>query len=134
VRSQRRSPGAESALDLPTVDLTGTIVIMSRTNDDDSFFVQERDRLASEVTSGFEELLSLTNVLNRQVEEVFSMSAEYETVANLWNSFHQIVQDQDETPNSTQPAETEDGRTTPLPTGLPGTGTHVVTGQIRENS
>ena len=26
-------------------------IIMSRTNDDDSFFAQERDRLASEITS-----------------------------------------------------------------------------------
>jgi len=105
---------------------------MSRTNGDDSFFAQERDRLASEITSGFEELLSLTNVLNRQVEEVFSMSTEYETVANLWNSFHQIVQDQDETSSTSQPGETEDGRITPVPTGLPGTGTHVITDQTKE--
>lgn len=123
---------------------------MSRTNEEDSFFAQERDRLASEITSvrlffffpprlgvsfifphkAFEELLSLTNVLNRQVEEVFSMSAEYETVANLWNSFHQIVQDQDEVTSTAQPADTQDGRTTPLPTGLPGTGTHV----LKENT
>jgi len=107
---------------------------MSRTNDEDSFFVQERDRLVSEITSGFEELLSSTNVLNRQIEEVFSMSTEYETVANLWNSFHQIVQDPDEAPSTGQPGEAEDGRTTPLPTGLPGTGTHVVTDQIKENT
>ena len=60
------------------------------------------------------------------------MSAEYETVANLWNSFHQIVQDQDEESNTGQPTEAEDGRTTPLTTGLPGTGTHVVTDQIKE--
>lgn len=74
----------------------------------------------------------MTNVLNRQVEEVFSMSTEYETVANLWNSFHQIVQDQDEASSTGQPGETGDGRTTPIPTGLPGTGTHVVTDQVKE--
>jgi len=62
------------------------------------------------------------------------MSTEYETVANLWNSFHQIVQDPEEAPSTGQPGETEDGRTTPLPTGLPGTGTHVVTDQIKENT
>jgi len=107
---------------------------MSKTNDEDSFFAQERDRLASEITSGFEELLSLTNVLNRQVEEVFSMSAEYETVANLWNSFHQIVQDQEETASTGQPSETDDAPTTPRPAGLPGTGTHFVTDQIKENT
>ncbi|KAF9778728.1 hypothetical protein BJ322DRAFT_486592 [Thelephora terrestris] len=107
---------------------------MSRTNDEDSFFVQERDRLVSEISSGFEELLSLTNVLNRQVEEVFSMSAEYETVADLWHSFHQIVQDQDEATTPGQPAETEDDRTTPLPTGLPGTGTHILTDQVKETA
>lgn len=126
---------------------------MSRTDDEDSFFVQERDRLASEITSvnlnspkpfspfisfprqqGFEELLSLTNVFNRQAEEVFSMSAEYETVANLWNSFHQIVQDQDEVTSTAQPAASEDARSAPLPTGLPGTGTHVLTDQIKENA
>ena len=61
------------------------------------------------------------------------MSAEYETVANLWNSFHQIVQDQDDEPASTgQPSETEDGRTAPVPVGLPGTGTHIVTDHIKE--
>jgi DASH complex subunit DAD1 len=76
----------------------------------------------------------LTNVLNRQIEEVFSMSAEYETVANLWNSFHQIVQDQDEPSGTDQPGESEDGYTTPLPAGLPGTGTHIVTDQIKENT
>ena len=59
------------------------------------------------------------------------MSAEYETVANLWNSFHQIVQDQDETASTSQTGENESGRTTPVPTGLPGTGTHVLTDQIR---
>lgn len=107
---------------------------MSRTNDEDSFFAQERDRLVSEISSGFEELLSLTNVLNRQVEEVFSMSTEYETVANLWNSFHQIVQDQDETNSTGQPGETEDGGTTPHPAGLPGTGTHILTDQLKENT
>ena len=130
---------------------------MSRTNDEDSFFAQERDRLVSEISSvgpitnvffvtsansllplgknqGFEELLSLTNVLNRQVEEVFSMSTEYETVANLWNSFHQIVQDQDETTSTGQPGETEDGGTTPHPAGLPGTGTHILTDQLKENT
>lgn len=83
---------------------------------------------------GFEELLSLTNVLNRQVEEVFSMSAEYETVANLWNSFHQILQDQDEVTGIGQPPEAEDGPTTSLPTGLPGTGTHILTDQIKEDT
>lgn len=31
--------------------LAGAIIVMSRTNDEDSFFVQERDRLASEITS-----------------------------------------------------------------------------------
>ena len=62
------------------------------------------------------------------------MSAEYDTVANLWNSFHQIVQDQDDTSSTGQPGETEDDRTTPLPTGLPGTGTHVVTDQTKENT
>jgi len=31
--------------------LPGTIIIMARANDDDSFFAQERDRLASEIIS-----------------------------------------------------------------------------------
>lgn len=62
------------------------------------------------------------------------MSAEYETVANLWNSFHQILQDQEEPLSPGQPAESEDGRTTPVPTGLPGTGTHIVTDQTKEKN
>ena len=76
----------------------------------------------------------MTDVLNRQVEEVFSMSTEYETVANLWNSFHRIVQDQEESSSIGQPPETDDGPTNPPPAGLPGTGTHIVTDQIKENT
>lgn len=72
---------------------------------------------------GFEELLSLTNVLNRQVEEVFSMSTEYETVAALWNTFHALVQEQDD--------ESVGGE---VDAGVPGTGGHVVSSQTKEKN
>jgi DASH complex subunit DAD1 len=103
--------------------------------EEDSFFEQERHRLATEITSvsiperitdgpntcfkGFEELLSLTNVLNRQVEEVSAMSTEYETVASLWNTFHALVQEQDEE------SIVVDGETA----GVPGTGGHIISNQ-----
>jgi len=40
-----------SAHSKPDLPLTGAIIVMSRTNDEDSFFAQERDRLVSEITS-----------------------------------------------------------------------------------
>ncbi|GAW07020.1 DASH outer kinetochore protein [Lentinula edodes] len=35
-----------------------------------TYFEKERDKLSREITSGFEELLSTTNGLNRKLEEV----------------------------------------------------------------
>ncbi|KAG6336114.1 hypothetical protein ID866_2980 [Astraeus odoratus] len=77
-----------------------------------SYFERERDRLASEITAGFEELLSASNVLNRKLEEVLGMTREYETIATLWQRFHDLMRGQNEAP--------EDART------VPGTGTHVL--------
>lgn len=77
-----------------------------------SFFERERDRLATEVTAGFEELLSSSNVLNRKLEEVLGMTREYETIAVLWQNFHELMRVQNE--------PSGDPRT------VPGTGTHVV--------
>jgi len=92
--------------------------------DEESYFQQERNRLSAEITSGFEELLSLTNVLNRQVEEVFTMSAEYDTVASLWNTFHSLVQEQDD--DHAEEGVDAGGA------GVPGTGTHVVSSEPTE--
>jgi DASH complex subunit DAD1 len=94
-----------------------------------SFFERERDRLSAEITSvsstythictsiqrpqGFEELLSSSNVLNRKLEEVLGMTRENETIASLWQSFHQLMRGQ-------RDVMLED-RTT-----IPGTGAHVV--------
>jgi len=61
-------------------------------HEDDSFFERERDRLSREITSGFEELLSSTNVLNRKLEEVLGMSKEYTTIASLWHTFYRLMQ------------------------------------------
>jgi len=80
---------------------------------DSSFFERERDRLSTEITSGFEELLSSSNVLNRKLEEVVGMTREYETIASLWQSFHQLMRGQ-------RDGMLED-RTT-----VPGTGAHIV--------
>ncbi|KIK27468.1 hypothetical protein PISMIDRAFT_674824 [Pisolithus microcarpus 441] len=77
-----------------------------------SFFERERDRLATEITAGFEELLSSSNVLNRKLEEVLGMTREYETIALLWQNFHELMRVQNE--------PSGDPRT------VPGTGTHVV--------
>ncbi|KAI5986238.1 DASH outer kinetochore protein [Pisolithus albus] len=77
-----------------------------------SFFERERDRLATEITAGFEELLSSSNVLNRKLEEVLGMTKEYETIALLWQKFHELMRVQNEPPGD--------------PRTVPGTGTHVV--------
>ena len=99
-----------------------------------SFFDRERDRLSAEITAvrtrlssskrinktspqGFEELLSSSNVLNRKLEEVLGMTREYETIASLWQSFHELMRGQNQMP--------DDPRT------VPGTGAHVVSTNSR---
>ncbi|EKM49577.1 uncharacterized protein PHACADRAFT_154039 [Phanerochaete carnosa HHB-10118-sp] len=88
---------------------------MAHAEEDSSFFERERDRLTAEITAGFEELLPLSNQLNRKLEEVLSMTREYETIAELWHSFHVLMRNQKEE----EPAEGQ-------PQGLPGTGGHVL--------
>ncbi|KAG1797741.1 DASH outer kinetochore protein [Suillus fuscotomentosus] len=78
-----------------------------------SFFERERDRLSLDITAGFEDLLSSSNVLNRKLEEVIGMTREYETIASLWQSFHELMRGQRD--------EVLEDRTT-----VPGTGAHVV--------
>lgn len=64
---------------------------------------------------GFEELLPLSNQLNRKLEEVLGMTREYETIASLWHSFHTLMRNQKE-------EESVEGQ----PQGMPGTGGHVL--------
>jgi len=90
---------------------------MAHNEEESSFFDRERDRLSREITSGFEELLSSTNGLNRKLEEVLGMTKEYETIASLWHSFYQLMS------NSVHHNE----EATEEAVGLPGTGGHVVT-------
>ncbi|XP_006462618.1 hypothetical protein AGABI2DRAFT_193727 [Agaricus bisporus var. bisporus H97] len=84
--------------------------------DETNFFQRERDRLAREITAGFEELLSSSNALNRKLEEVLGMTREYETIASLWNSFYQLMRESGKEDSLSGDA------------GLPGTGGHVVAG------
>ncbi|EPT05186.1 hypothetical protein FOMPIDRAFT_1045247 [Fomitopsis schrenkii] len=81
-----------------------------------SFFERERERLTSEIASGFEELMSSSNNLNRKLEEVLGMSREYETIAALWQSFHELMRGRRD----------EADESTGEPQGMPGTGGHVV--------
>ncbi|KAK0188002.1 DASH complex subunit Dad1-domain-containing protein [Armillaria mellea] len=90
---------------------------MSQPVDEPAFFERERDRLAREITSGFEELLSSTNGLNRKLEEVLGMTKEYDTIAALWNSFYELMRQPD------GGDDTMDEKSH----GLPGTGGHTVT-------
>ncbi|KIM89008.1 hypothetical protein PILCRDRAFT_61172 [Piloderma croceum F 1598] len=83
--------------------------------DDDSFFDRERDKLSAEITAGFEELLSSSNVLNRKLEEVLGMTREYETIAALWSSFHELMRGQ-------RAGDVSEDKGP----GLPGTGGHTV--------
>ncbi|GJE91749.1 DASH complex subunit DAD1 [Phanerochaete sordida] len=89
---------------------------MAHAEEDSSFFERERDRLTAEITAGFEELLPLSNQLNRKLEEVLGMTREYETIAELWHSFHVLMRNQkdDESVDEGQPQ------------GMPGTGGHVL--------
>lgn len=102
--------------------------------EDQTFFERERDRLSGEITAvclsaplivlllkswivlqGFEELLSTSNNLNRKLEEVLGMTREYETIAALWQSFHELMRGQ----RASDAAEDKGS-------GLPGTGGHTV--------
>ncbi|KAG2065575.1 DASH outer kinetochore protein [Suillus decipiens] len=78
-----------------------------------SFFERERDRLSLDITACFEDLLSSSNVLNRKLEEVMGMTREYETIASLWKSFHELMRGQRD--------EVLEDRAT-----VPGTGAHIV--------
>jgi len=90
---------------------------MSYDEEDISFFEKERDKLSGEITAGFEELLSSSNVLNRKLEEVLGMNREYETIAALWNSFHELMRGQRAGGDMSE----DKGP------GLPGTGGHTIT-------
>ncbi|KAJ3834861.1 DASH complex subunit Dad1-domain-containing protein [Lentinula raphanica] len=86
--------------------------------EEENFFARERDKLSREITSGFEELLSTTNGLNRKLEEVLEMTREYETVAALWRCFYDLMK-QSDLPEGNKTMEEK-------PPGLPGTGGHVI--------
>ncbi|KAI0316806.1 hypothetical protein OF83DRAFT_1059724 [Amylostereum chailletii] len=91
---------------------------MSRSEEETTFFERERDRLSGEIATGFEELLSSSNLVNRKLEEVLGMTREYQTIAALWSSFHELMRGPRD-PNS--PADEDNDQP-----GLPGTGGHVV--------
>ena len=71
---------------------------------------------SSSLSQGFEELLSSSNILNRKLEEVLGMTKEYETIASLWSSFHELMRGQKGDASTMEEQ----------PPGLPGTGGHVV--------
>ncbi|KAI0075073.1 DASH outer kinetochore protein [Panus rudis PR-1116 ss-1] len=85
-------------------------------SDENTFFSRERDRLTAEIASGFEELLSSSNDLNRRLEEVLGMTREYETIAELWQSFQDLMRGHSGSVSEEQQQ---------MP-GLPGTGGHVI--------
>jgi len=89
---------------------------MATNTEESTFFTKERDRLIAEIASGFEELLSTSNNLNRKLEEVLGMTREYETIADLWQSFHELMGGNGV--DSTADEEVQGG--------LPGTGGHVL--------
>ncbi|KAF8636041.1 hypothetical protein AX15_000198 [Amanita polypyramis BW_CC] len=92
-------------------------------DDDHSFFERERNKLSKEITAGFEELLSSTNVLNRKLEEVLGMTKEYATIAALWHSFYKLM----DAPTAEEVNDEEKTQ------GLPGTGTHIVAAKQSSN-
>jgi len=79
-----------------------------------TYFDKERDQLISSITNGFEELLSASNDANRKLEQALLMTKEYETVAALWTSFHNLMKGV---------SSSEDATEVNIETaGLPGTG------------
>jgi len=88
---------------------------MLKPDEEQSFFDRERDRLTGEIATGFEELLSSSNFLNRRLEEVLGMTREYDTIASLWGRFHELMKGQKDVVSLEE-----------QPLGLPGTGGHVV--------
>ncbi|EIN12828.1 hypothetical protein PUNSTDRAFT_61654 [Punctularia strigosozonata HHB-11173 SS5] len=89
-----------------------------------SYFESERERLTLEITKasissqGFEQLLSSSNDLNRKLEEALGMTREYDNIAELWNSFHQLMRQSGSGQGDSNGAERG--------AGLPGTGGHIV--------
>lgn len=66
---------------------------------------------------GFEDLLTSTNALNRKLEEVLGMTKEYDTIASLWQTFHQLMRKSSENVNESIVEEHNMA-------GMPGTGGH----------
>jgi len=97
---------------------------MSQSEEDASFFERERDKLSRDITLGFEELLSTSNVLNRKLEEVLGMTREYETIAALWRSFYDLM--------SGGTSDVGDATEEHGP-GFPGTGGHLVKQALQNN-
>ncbi|KAH7336913.1 DASH complex subunit Dad1, partial [Rhizoctonia solani] len=54
-------------------------------------FERERERLIADIASSFEELLSNSNVINRRLEDLGGTGKSFDTVAQLWGSFHNLV-------------------------------------------
>lgn len=94
---------------------------MLKPDEEQSFFDRERDRLTGEIATGFEELLSSSNFLNRRLEEVLGMTREYDTIASLWGSFHELMKGQKDVVSLEE-----------QPLGLPGTGGHVVVSSSKQ--
>lgn len=63
---------------------------------------------------GFEQLLSSSNDLNRKLEDALGMTREYDNIAELWHSFHQLMRGQ--AANATTASDAQ----------VPGTGGHTV--------
>lgn len=94
---------------------------MLKPDEEQSFFDRERDKLTGEIATGFEELLSSSNFLNRRLEEVLGMTREYDTIASLWGSFHELMKGQKDVVSLEE-----------QPLGLPGTGGHVVVSSSKQ--
>ncbi|KAL5482613.1 DAD1 [Sanghuangporus weigelae] len=105
-------------------------------DDEQTFFDKERDRLSSEIASGFEHLLTASNLLNRKLEEVLGMTREYDTIASLWARFHALMRVEGGA-ETIDDANGDESLIVPLhdttivanpnaPSGLPGTGGYTL--------
>ncbi|KAL5520007.1 hypothetical protein ACEPAG_1667 [Sanghuangporus baumii] len=105
-------------------------------DDEQTFFDKERDRLSGEIASGFEQLLTTSNLLNRKLEEVLGMTKEYDTIASLWARFHALMRVEGGA-ETMDDANGDESLIVPLhdttiianpnaPSGLPGTGGYTL--------
>ncbi|WFD33341.1 Dolichyl-diphosphooligosaccharide-protein glycosyltransferase subunit dad1 [Malassezia cuniculi] len=56
-----------------------------------SYFERERDRLVTEIAENIESLIGSTNAANRKLEEHIAVGRGFESIAELWGRFSELM-------------------------------------------